>query len=109
MLLSSLMIALLLLLNLFMSQLLAWQILLALCSLLFLGMALAISFLRTGRTPRFPWALHLAYNLVFGLHGIFFRIDRRGPTWWVGNAEWASESGMLGVVWWATRRTEGYG
>jgi membrane protease YdiL (CAAX protease family) len=117
-LLSSLVFALLHLSNLAASQLAVWQILLTLCSLLLLGLALAIGFVRTGGTLWFPWALHFAYNLIFGLQGVFFQIDHRGPIWWVGNVEWTPESGMLGllfgivlvtVVWWATQRREGYG
>jgi membrane protease YdiL (CAAX protease family) len=80
-LLSSLIFALLHLLNLFTSQLSAWQILLALCSLFLLGMALAIGFLRTGGTLWFPWALHFAYNLMFGFQGVFFQTDHRGAIW----------------------------
>jgi hypothetical protein len=98
--------------NLIASQLGAWQVLIALCSLLLLGVGLAIGFLRTGRAVCFPWAFHFAHNLVFGFQGVLFRIDHRGPVWWVGNAQWAPESGALALVfgsplvatvWWATR------
>lgn len=110
-LLSSLIFALMHLPNLVTSRLSAWQILLALCSLSLLGIALAIGFVRTGSALWFPWALHFAHNIVFGFQGAFFQVDHRGPVWWAGNAEWAPESGVLGLllgvalvgaVWWAT-------
>jgi membrane protease YdiL (CAAX protease family) len=116
--LSSLIFALLHLLNLFASQLSAWQVLLALCSLFLPGIALAIGFVHTDRSLWFPWALHFAHNPAFSLQGVFFQADHRGPIWWIGNPEWAPESGVLGPVFgtvlvamvrWATQRTEGYG
>jgi membrane protease YdiL (CAAX protease family) len=111
-LLSSLIFALLHMRNLVSSQMAAWQVLIAVCSLFLLGMALAIGSFRTGRTLWFPWALHFAHNLLFGLQGVFFQVDHRGPVWWAGHTEWAPESGVLGLVfgaalvatvWWATR------
>jgi membrane protease YdiL (CAAX protease family) len=113
MVLSALIFALLHLLNLAGSHLSPWQILLALCSLSLFGIALAIGFIQTGSTLWFPWALHFAYNVVFGTQRLLFHIDHRGLTWWTGNPRWAPESGVLGVlfggalvtvVWWATRR-----
>jgi membrane protease YdiL (CAAX protease family) len=112
-LLSSLIFGLVHLPNLVASQLLLWQILAALCSLVLLGVALAMGFVRSGNAVWFPWGLHFGYNLVFGLQGVMFRVDHRGPTWWVGSAKWSPESGVVGLlfglllvatVWWATGR-----
>lgn len=56
----------------------------------------------------------LAFRLqrIFSAQGLVFYVEHGGPVWWAGHAEWAPESGVLGVlfgavlvvvVWCATR------
>jgi membrane protease YdiL (CAAX protease family) len=63
-----------------------------------LGIALAISFLRTGGLLWFPFGLHYGYNFAFSSLGALFKTIYHAPAWLVGQPPWVPESGIQGIL-----------
>ena len=66
------------------------------------GVALSVGFLYTDNTLWFPFGLHYGYNLSYSLLGGFIAVTYNAPRWLVGHPAWAPESGLLGLLLWAT-------
>jgi membrane protease YdiL (CAAX protease family) len=78
-------------------------------SLLLLGIALGIGFLKTAKSLWVPIALHLGYNLSHSIVGTLWESKSTGSNWLLGHPPWTPESGLLGLllngliliaVWW---------
>jgi len=66
------------------------------------GAALSIGFLHTNNTLWFPLGLHYGYNFGYSLIGGFTVITYHAPRWLLGHPAWTPESGLLGLLLWAT-------
>ena len=66
------------------------------------GVALSIGFLHTDNSLWFPFGLHYDYNSSYSLIGGFIAVTYHAPRWLLGHPAWASESGLLGLLLWAT-------
>ncbi|MCF6277638.1 MAG: CPBP family intramembrane metalloprotease [Anaerolineales bacterium] len=71
-----------------------------------LGIALGLSFVRTGNSLALPLGLHLGYNLGYSFLIFVVSVITKqpmtvkyiGPAWLVGQPSWAPESGLTGIL-----------